>query len=230
MWGRRIDHQLVVDIESQGVVADGAQGVRTRRQAHRAGRLQRPVAGPVAKDINPWHCLGLDDPIDRRLETSVRERLPLIVERDFPITAGIGSRRDGQRISHTARCLRKGGNHASRQDAPGAWLAQHRKPQRHGAGRVDGPELGRLPIVRPPLVDNDRGAVAPGEVRCGHGEMVRGRRVGLGRVDRAQTSGVTGVQYDAIAGEDIVADAIIAAARVVVFRIAPIGGLDRVRP
>jgi len=126
----------------------------------------------------------------------------------------------------------------SSENAP-AW-SQHGKtvPRCVGGIAANEPQFGRLPIVRPPLVHDDRGAIrawASGRMMDSHGisneigdeGWWRSVQDGGGGV---QPCSVAHIQPCAILEKLVFRDMVIAAARVMVLRIAPVGRRVSSRP
>src|SRR3989475_12960015 len=152
-------------------------------------------------------------PIDPRLKVLVGEPRASRFERHLPVADRIRTWSHGERIADAARRWCERGDTTLRHDTPRAARTER------GETRIPyGPELGRAPVVRTPLVHDDRGTIAPRELRRGKRHRICNEIGDVGwwsladdRRRRIETGGVPHIQRRPIP-EKLVCRAVIVAA------------------
>src|SRR6266513_702083 len=198
----------------------------------------RPRVGQSLRDdqAGAAGCAGIvpgkeiQMPTDRGLEAFVGEAPAATFEGDRPITDRVRTWSYRNRVADVTGLAGQRGNTALRDNMPAPGRAERSEPQRNGAGRVDGPELGRAPGIGAPLIDDNCRTVAETKRRRRRTAGDGGRRRRRGRTDSIHAGRVANGHSRLISQKLVSEDAVIAAAGVVVLRIAPIRRRNRVGP
>src|SRR2546421_3837749 len=104
-------------------------------------------------------------PTDRGREAFVGEAPAATFEDDRPITDRVRTWSHRNRVADATGLGRQRRNTALRNNTPAPGRAEGSEPQGNGAGRVDGPKLGRAPVIGAPLIDDNCRTVAETERR-----------------------------------------------------------------